>query len=306
MARIKPTNEYFLEKARKIHNNKFDYSLVEYKGSHTKVKIKCPSGHTFEQLPMDHWRGIGCKFCAQQRLGNDVKYSLEEVKVLLHKKYQDKYTFDFNGYTTLESKIKCICSKHGVKLIRVSSLLKGFECTECKGTRRSNIDLMYFTQKSRDVHGDYYDYSKCRVTKTSEKVIIGCPKHGEFKQTPNAHMQGQGCPVCKFSKGELKIRNWLVESKINFISQYRFKGLKRYSFDFYLPDLNICVEYDGEYHFHSYERVGGEEGLEKRKKRDTIKNVFCQKNNITLIRIPYWEFDSIEKVLIKAIEAIEI
>jgi len=297
MARIKPTNDYFLEKAKKVHNSKFDYSLVEYKGAHNKVQIKCPKGHTFEQRPMDHWRGIGCKFCSQQRLGAYSKYSLDEVKDLLHKKYGNKYLFDFTGYTTLESKIKCICSKHGTKSIRVSSLLKGYHCSECKGTKVANVTLEYFIRKSREIHGNYYNYSDSIVNNAQDKVTVICPKHGEFRQSPNSHMHGQGCPVCKFSKGELKIRKWLIENKINFISQHKFPVLKRLSFDFYLPDRDICIEYDGEYHYHSYKRVGGDEGLRKRQARDSKKNLFCQEKNIILIRIPYWEFNNIETIL---------
>jgi ribosomal protein L19E len=103
MARIKPTNEYFLEKAKRVHGDKFDYSLVEYKGSHTKVQIRCNKGHLFEQRPADHWRGVGCRFCAQQALVSKRKYSIEEIRVLLHKIYKNKYSFDFTRYDNAPS-----------------------------------------------------------------------------------------------------------------------------------------------------------------------------------------------------------
>ena len=68
-------------------------------------------------------------------------------------------------------------------------------------------------------------------------------------------------------------------------------------FDFYLPKLNICIEYDGEHHFNSIEKWGGDNRFDEIKNNDEIKNVFCLKNNIKLIRIPYNDFNNINDIL---------
>ena len=68
-------------------------------------------------------------------------------------------------------------------------------------------------------------------------------------------------------------------------------------FDFYLPDYNICIEYDGELHYKSIDFYGGEEELMKQQNRDNIKTQYCKDNNITLIRIPYWDLNNINKIL---------
>ena len=104
-------------------------------------------------------------------------------------------------------------------------------------------------------------------------------------------------------KGEIKIINFLENNNIRYIIQHKFNdciGLKRkLPFDFYLLEQNICIEYDGGQHFEPVERYGGEEGFKKRQKLDQIKTDYCKNNNIKLIRIPYWDFKSIEQILKK-------
>jgi very-short-patch-repair endonuclease len=290
------TNE-FIKRSNEVHDNLYDYTLTEYINSHTKVKIKCNKGHIFEQKACDHLNGRGCRYCSELIIGDRSRYSLEHVKQLLFSKYSNKYQFNFDNYVNLETKIECICSLHGTKKIRVSSLIKGFECTYCKGTKPNIIDLTYFINKSVRVHGKYYDYSNSVVVNSTSKVDIICPKHGTFKQSANAHMRGQGCPICKLSKGELKVRKFLELKKIKYKYQHKFENFKRYSFDFYLPEFNICIEYDGEFHFNKYKISGGVGGLLKTQKRDLLKNNYCDSNGINLIRIPYWEFESVEHIL---------
>ena len=73
-------------------------------------------------------------------------------------------------------------------------------------------------------------------------------------------------------------------------------------FDFYIPDLNITIEYDGRQHYEIIDYFGGLDGFIDTKIRDTIKTIYCKENNIKLIRIPYWDFDKIEKILEKELK----
>ena len=101
-----------------------------------------------------------------------------------------------------------------------------------------------------------------------------------------------------------KIANILKELNINFYSEYRFKDCKDIrplSFDFYLPDYNLCIEYDGEQHNKIIKYWGDSDGLKDRQKKDNIKNDFCKKNNIKLIRISYLEKDKIDRTYIEKI-----
>jgi very-short-patch-repair endonuclease len=103
-------------------------------------------------------------------------------------------------------------------------------------------------------------------------------------------MNGQGCPICKESKGEILIREYLEKYKINYKSQFKFKDCKhkrKLPFDFYLPEYKICIEYDGIQHYKPIDYFGGESELNNTKIRDNIKNNYCKNNNINLIRIKY-------------------
>lgn len=109
------------------------------------------------------------------------------------------------------------------------------------------------------------------------------------KLTPHSHLQGQDCPVCKESYGEKEIRHFLDDNKIPYVNEKRFddcKNKKRLPFDFYLPEHNICIEYDGKHH---YEPIFGEEQLKDTQRNDKIKNDYCVNNNIEMVRIKYGE-----------------
>jgi hypothetical protein len=124
----------------------------------------------------------------------------------------------------------------------------------------------------------------------STKVKIICDKHGEFEQIPHSHLYGIGCPNCKISKGENEVKLYLDEMNMKYITQHSFdncKLKKKLRFDFYLPELNTCIEFDGRQHFESIKYYGGDKGLEIRTKRDEIKSEFCKISKINLVRIKF-------------------
>jgi very-short-patch-repair endonuclease len=122
------------------------------------------------------------------------------------------------------------------------------------------------------------------------KLTIICKLHGQFTQSPNKHLLGQGCPKCISSKGENLILEFLKNNNIKYIQQYKFddcKFIKNLFFDFYLPDFNFCIEYDGIQHYHPINWFGGEEKLKLQRQKDEIKNSYCKNKNISLIRFNY-------------------
>jgi len=135
-----------------------------------------------------------------------------------------------------------------------------------------------------------------------DKVQIICPKHGVFLQTPFSHYQGegQGCPKCRCSKGEKKIMEYLSRNGVIYEYQKKFDGLRNKNplpFDFYIPDSNICIEYDGQQHFEPIDAFGGLESFNKLKDNDAKKDEFCEIRGIELIRISYLNFDLIDSIL---------
>ena len=188
--------------------------------------------------------------------------------------------------------------------------LRGEGCISCWEEKKAtlyNLTLEEFIKRANEVHGiGRYDYSKVNYINMNTNVIITCPKHGDFPQTPLNHLQGCGCKKCKSSKGEIKVRNFLIENYINFEEQKRFNDCRYKNplpFDFYLPQYNLCIEFDGEQHFipHDFNSKETEErkleNLKIVQLRDQIKNDYCKNNGINLLRIRYNE--DIEKTLIK-------
>lgn len=118
-------------------------------------------------------------------------------------------------------------------------------------------------------------------------MCIICPIHGEFWQTPHLHLKGCGCPKCKSSRLENKIKLFLERNNIIYIYQYfplfLRNGRTHQSLDFYLPDYNIAIECQGMQHFKAVELFGGEEQLKKQKELDYNKKKLCEDNNIKVL-----------------------
>lgn len=196
----KLTNNEFIERSNIVHNNKYDYSLVNYKTNKTKVNIICYKHGIFKQSPSEHLKGRGCPICTNRLL--------------------------------------------------------------------TNLEII---ERSKKIHGDKYDYSLVNYINSHTKIKLICPIHGVFEQNTASHLHGCGCPICMESTGEKDIRIFLERYNIKYIRQKKFKKCKykrQLPFDFYLPDSNICIEYDGEQHFIPIKHFGGKKRLiEQQKKR---------------------------------------
>jgi hypothetical protein len=278
--------EIFIEKCKKIHNDKYDYSLVNYKGSKNKVEIICPTHGIFKQKPYNHLTGQGCKICT---LDNNIK-TLNNFINECKKIHNDKYDYSLVNYIGNKYKIKIICPIHGEFEQRASNHLSGQNCIKCENKNKKTNEE--FIMKSTQVHYNKYDYSLVNYIGNKYKIKIICPIHGEFEQSPSSHINGCGCSVCSESKGEKEIRNILNDKKILYNTQKSFKKCKYKNvlkFDFYLPEYNICIEFDGRQHFESVRHWGGIDGLSERIKKDKIKTDYCINNNILLYRIKYNE-----------------
>jgi len=295
-------SEYFKEKARIIHSNKYNYELVEYVKNNQKIKIICPEHGIFEQTPNSHLTGKGCLKCAG--FNKTTKEFIEKANVI----HNNKYDYSRTVYVNAKTKIKIICPKHGIFEQTPNSHLGGGGCLVCVG---KYLDKELFIKKANKIHINKYNYSKVVFINSKSKVIINCPVHGDFKQTPNGHLRKQGCPLCNTSKGEVEIILFLNNYNIKYIRQYYFnecKNLYKLYFDFYLPEYNILLEFDGEQHFRSVDYFGGNDAFTKTQTRDKIKTNFAKENNIKLLRIKYNEkiFDILKKTLLPIINNYKI
>lgn len=279
----------FVNKAKNIHNDKYDYSKTIYNGIKSKVKIICPEHGVFEQTPHHHvTRKQGCPKCRYVNISKKtrgcVKKFISKAKLV----HGNKYDYLLVEYINRKTKVKIICPEHGIFEQLSYAHLIGQGCPKCVGLNKTTEEFINDAEK---IHGKKYNYSNVNYKSSKQKIKIICHKHGEFKQTPNMHLRGNGCPICKESKGEKKIREFLIKNNITYIQEHTFLNCKNKQllpFDFYLPDLNICIEYDGIQHFKPIKAFGGQNGFNSTKQNDSIKNNFCSKENINLIRIPYF------------------
>ncbi len=190
----KLTTEKFIKKATLKYGNKYDYSLVNYINTLTKVKIICPIHGVFEQIPRSHLTGLGCDNC-----GGTAKLNTYEFIKKATVKHGNKYDYSLVDYSNSHKKVKIKCKIHGVFEQIAADHLNGCGCKLCgrilanNKTRKTTED---FIKKATLKHGNKYDYSLVDYKDIYTKVKIICPIHGVFEQQVGNHKRGVGCPTC--------------------------------------------------------------------------------------------------------------
>ena len=193
----------FIRKARKVHSDKYDYSNSEYTGTHNKIEIICPKHGAFFQTATNHLSGKGCKYCGRDKISTKQRSNTVDFICKARKVHGDQYDYSKVEYVKNDSKVTIICPIHGEFEQTPSGHLSGKGCMHC-GTQQSvesvksrmTLSKDEFVHRAKEKHEGKYDYSKVEYVSNKTKVIIGCPKHGEFEQTPNKHLCGRGCPTC--------------------------------------------------------------------------------------------------------------
>ena len=191
---VKLTREEFIEKAKKVHYDRYDYSKVDYKNSATKVCIICPEHGEFYQSPNSHLSYIGCPKCGNKFKGISKRKTTSEFIKGSKEVHGDKYDYCKVDYKDNKTKVCIICPDHGEFYQSPSSHLRGQGCPRCGGTGKLTTEN--FIIRSRLIHCDRYDYSKVDYKNSATKVCIVCSEHGEFYQTPKDHLRGYICPKC--------------------------------------------------------------------------------------------------------------
>lgn len=296
MAR-KATLQEVLDKFKEVHGNTYNYSLVDYKNDSTKVKIICRIHGEFEQQVAAHIRQKqGCPKCGREKINTSIKEKSigNEGFIKRIEKVFGKNSFDYSKleYNGAHKDVTLICIKcSNIETKDPVSFYKGFGCLKCQGNTVGKKFLTNdaFIERANKIHNNRYDYSKVIYKGITHKVEIICPVHGSFFQEPNVHVNMKcNCPECNISKGEECIGVWLNDKKIKYIFQYKVKINNSYHYyDFYLPDYNIIIEFNGLQHYKPIKFFGGQEGFNYIQERDKIKKRYCLDNNINLLIISY-------------------
>ncbi len=252
-SRLKYTTEDFIKIAKQIHGDTYNYSLVNYKGCNEKVKIICSKHGEFEQTQNQHIIAKhGCPTCGSHKPSNE---EFIEKSNKIHGK--DKYDYSKIQYVDNTTKILIGCKIHGYFEQSPDKHINAKHgCPECGGSRKSNKEE--FIEKSNKIHGaGTYDYSKIEYVNNKSKIIINCPKHGDFEQRASDHTNHRcGCPKCAqvgFSKMQIQWLEFLegyynihIRHIGNSAQEYNIRSTK-WKADGYCKDTKTIYEFHGDY-----------------------------------------------------------
>ncbi len=264
-----------------------------------KLRYSC-SKHPNEELLIRYdsfQAGAGCKFC-----GNESKRKPKE-KIQLEVESKG-YTFIDVFYTGRRTIIRYTCPKHEheIQEMLYENFQKGASCAICTGHKKKTLEEIkaYFESEG-------YELLSKKYFGPHHKLKYICPQHrGRVQEiTWNNFFYGkQRCPICKETKGEREIRNFLEQKSIGFVEQKSFSDLKdkrKLSFDFFVPSFDLSIEYQGEYHDGTIMKTNPKyqtpEDFKGQQRRDELKREYAKDNGYKLLEIWYWDFDNIEKIL---------
>jgi hypothetical protein len=271
------------------------YKLVstEYKNNSTPIEIQCPNNHVYKTTWQSYQQGKRCNLCISNR-----PYSYLEIKESVIENGYVLLTEEKDYVNANTSIVTCCPNKH-TYTTTFTRFSKGVRCGECVG----GIRLEYKDVK-QIVEADKYELVSTTYTNNTEKLTMQCDKGHRFEMNMSNFNQGNRCPTCCSSKGEKRIRDYLISKNIKFSEQYRIKDCKNIRplpFDFAILNedstLNCLIEYDGRQHFEVANCFGGIDAFNTTKINDEIKNNYCFENEIRLIRIPYTDFNVINSIL---------
>lgn len=282
------------------------YILISdvYVNNAQKLKYICPKHKDkgIQEITFANFtKGSGCPYCAKRVKRTHEEYVIDLAKV-------NKNIEPLEDYVNLKTKILHRCKVCGyewkIKPTNLLHLKQG--CPHCNGraklTHSEIVEIIFQVNPNIELLDTYID----DIT----KIRFRCKECGHiWYAKPNNIRNGKGCPKCSSSKGEKCISKYLDEHNIEYIQEYIFPNCKDETylrFDFYLPQHNICIEYDGIQHFQPIGfskkgRANKDQLFAKVQKHDKIKNDYCATNGIKLIRIPYYDYNEIQQILSKSL-----
>lgn len=294
--KLEKQRNYFFERFEKVGNKNVEISKDDFKNYNTKIKCKCKiCGHIWEASPCKLLIGRGCPKCGIRKAWES-RHDKTETDAIIKRMLEKYPTYDFSkneSIKTQKQKIIVTCPQHGDFITTPDAVLHGHKCPKCANeyiSKTKSFPLEKVIKKAQEVHGDKYIYDDVEYKNIDTKIKIICPIHGEFWQTPYAHITlRQGCPKCNQSKLEKEIEEYFTKNNIYFEQSKRFNWLQRQHLDFYLPQYHIGIECQGEQHYkptnfgfkNDEKRL--QENFDKQIQRDLKKKKLCEENGIKLL-----------------------
>lgn len=238
----KLSNEIFIERSLKVHNNQYTYNLTKYTNNKTKVIITCKHHGNFLQNPSAHLRGSGCPKC---NWGGPPRMSQQVFLEKALKLHGNRYDYSKTVYQTAHKKIIITCLIHGDFYQTPAKHLRGTGCPQCgviTTSLKNKKKIETFIEQAQKIHGNFYDYSEINYINTHTPIKIICPQHGPFFQSPTNHIDFHNqnrCPRCVVSGYSLKAIQWLKhqEQQKNIVIQHAEN-----SKEFIIPNTRLKVD----------------------------------------------------------------
>ncbi len=289
----KQTTETFIEKAKAIFGDKYDYSKVVYNKSNQKVTIICKKHGEFEQTPSHHLQGEQCPICAKEE-------ALEQKRIKAHQKFirdakqifGDKFDYSKVVYINQKTPVEIICPIHGSFFIKPDNFLRNnstnrYGCQKCAKNHRYTLEE--WKDVAHKVHKNKYNYDNIKEYTNAHQIIpIICPKHGLFMQEANSHLRGCGCPHCNMRKSQSELY-FKLQDDLNLQLEFDYKTpwSGRQMLDIYSKDYNFAIEFNGLQHYEPIEYFGGESKFLNIQRLDGEKRIKCAENGCKLFEVRY-------------------
>lgn len=305
-----------------IKNNKLDIAIEDFNNvanAKDLMTIRCLK---HDIVFTKSWNNIkngfcGCEKCTEEsnkKKSRDRANTIEYVKSTARERYNIEIISE--EYINNATKLDFICDNHkenGIQSMTWGNIISSTNhpCKFCsreitlEATMKTN-DV--FLGEVKKIHGEKYKvltkYEGC-----NNKVKVLCSKCNNVFEIRASHfISGHGCGLCTKSKGEERVKVILDSNNIKYIREHKFDDCvginKKLPFDFYIPEYNLAIEYQGIQHFQPVKIFGGQDVFDKQIVSDTIKVNYCKKNNINLLIIPYWKKD-LEAIIINEINKIK-
>lgn len=293
---IRRTHEMFVDQMKEINPHMIFHT--KYHDVNTKIKYECLlCGHIGETLPKYLMRSGQCPKCRNEYT-HTTKGFIELVK-----QCNDKVDVigEYNNETT---KVHVKCKKCSYEWYAIPREIRNNSgCPRCskrillsedfkKSVEKNNSNILVISEYTRG-----YNKVKCLCKRCNRTWEVEARRLTE----------GRDCPYCSKSKGELKISDFLDKNQITYIPQKIFDGLlgtggRHLSYDFYLPDFNLLIEYQGEQHdypvdLHGYGKEKAEQLFQKQQEHDRRKKEYALNNHYNFLEIWYYDYDKIEHIL---------
>lgn len=290
--KVKTKEIFYEELCKRFPNNSIE--IIKYTKASGPIEYKClfcgiiykksRANHLYENKTL-------CQKCYSGRTSKMRENFLQEL---------EKSNFDLldNPNKAISEKFHIQCKNCGreydYKLQKRDN--QKISCRFC-GANGYTVDKIEFERRMKEKN--IQDFEIIQYKNMTNRVVVKHSCSYIFSILPANFLLHPCCPKCspKRSKGEIFISNYLENKGIKFISQFRFQEGSKLSYDFYLPEHNLLIEYQGQQHYEPVEHFGGEEKFRIQQERDKKKRKMAQEKNIELLEISYLDYDKIQNIL---------